>query len=531
MTADISSAPPRFIIFSAGYNCAGYVNKHMLSINKQDYKHYVHIIVDDGSTDDTYALIQENVGPRSVVYRNTQNMGWVWNANKYLKNHIESGNDIIFIVDLDDWLPKSNVMLFVSDTYHRTNCWLTYGSFVRTTGRHTDELTASGYDSDLYGRKFMLKREYRKAPEKTWRFWAPRTFKAALWENIKEDDLKGPGGIWPKACYDRAIGYPLLEMTPTTKIQFIKEIIYVYNTDNPLNDYKVHNTESEELKEWYRTRPPYEMLPENYIETSEREFELIGQAREALAAEEDNKILIFSCGHNCAPYIKKHMLSIQKQTYKNYKHVIIDDASTDDTYLEIMDYADDKTVVIRNQFNYKWLKNAVMHLYKQIESDRDIIAIVDLDDWLPHDSVFQILNDTYKTHDCWVTYGKYVDSQSGKIWPSHGARRRVMETRNFRTSEWVYVHLQTFRAFLFKKIDPEDFKGPDGEYAPCSYDRAVMYPILEMASAEKIFYIKKGMYVYNSGNVLSVVRVIPTKQQFFERYFREKPSYSLVKKW
>ena len=47
---------------------------------------------------------------------------------------------------------------------------------------------------------------------------------------------------------------------------------------------------------------------------------------------ENNKFFIVVLCHNCEQYIEDCLQSIKKQNYNNYEVIIIDDASSDNTY-------------------------------------------------------------------------------------------------------------------------------------------------------------------------------------------------------
>lgn len=94
------------------------------------------------------------------------------------------------------------------------------------------------------------------------------------------------------------------------------------------------------------------------------------------------------------------MNSIFSQNYTNYKVVIIDDASKDDTALLIQKYlnyykiAPERCELIVNKVNKKALEN----IYNAIVSNcngYDIITIVDGDDELVGFNTLKVLNSVY----------------------------------------------------------------------------------------------------------------------------------------
>jgi len=233
----------KFIVYSSGYNCAEYIKLHMSMINKQTYKNFIHIIVDDCSTDNTYNEINKYITSNTFIYKSTQNNGWLQNSTKFL---IVNPNDIIILVDLDDWLAHDHVLERINKIYNETDCWLTYGSYL------------------MLSRNVMLGREYpenivkeKKFREHEWLAYHPQTFKGFLWLNLDKDYFKDIDGKYMRACYDQTILLPMLEMCPYNKIKFIKEYLYVYNDGNPLNIDRLNETYQKSCEAYTRSLPRY----------------------------------------------------------------------------------------------------------------------------------------------------------------------------------------------------------------------------------------------------------------------------------
>jgi len=217
----------RFIVFSAGWNSEQWVRKNILSVKKQDYENYVHVVVDDATTDRTRSIIEKHAHEKLYVHRNKRNQKWIKNSLDYLPRYIESDEDVIVIVDLDDWLTGPDVLKKLNKIYTEEKVWVTYGSFVSATkrARRTSKVRLLHYS-----RQDIASKRYRQIK---WCFWHLRTFKAFLWKNIRQDDLKGPDGKWAPYTYDKAIGFPILEMCPPEKIKFVRDVLYMYNRANP----------------------------------------------------------------------------------------------------------------------------------------------------------------------------------------------------------------------------------------------------------------------------------------------------------
>jgi len=555
----------RFILFSAGYNGKEWIERHFKRLHEQTYKNFIHIVVDDASTDGSYEEIMRLADDRTVVYRNEKNMGWVYNAVTYLSKHILSPEDIIIGFDLDDWFAHEEVLERMNEIYQQYGCWVTYGGFTRSTGRMKED-NWQGYSDNIIKRRL-----FRKAK---WRFWAMRTFKAFLWEAINKEDFKGPDGEWPKTTYDYAIGFPLLELCPPERLKYLgKEIMYVYNYSNPMNDKKINMEDQKRIGYFYTRKKPYEMLVrrEKDMEGNRLLPQIFSLPDEVPGNVKRNRIIVFSVGANCKHFVKNHIESVGKQTYQNFIHIVVDDASVDNTRDKIIKYQHKKMVYHFNTENVKWLCNAERYLSEYIQNEEDIIVILDLDDWFSTNMALEKINYMYELSKCWLTYGqckfyhsikdlvkyfkemkeqgvtqklkidadKFInqfDLAMKKGWnvkskekgnkPKHPIAMDIVLGKRYREENISdATHPKTFKAFLWEAINKEDFKGPEGEYIPNCYDRAIMYPMLEMCPAEKIRFINEVLVTYNSSNPLCVGWINRKQQLFYEQWISQQPKY------
>jgi len=241
----------RFIIFTAGFNSEKWAKKNILSIKNQTYQNFIHIIVDDATTDKTNKIINENKHDKLVVYRNEDNKRWIYNAVTYLSSHIENYEDVIITVDLDDWLAHKNVLKKLNEIYIKEKVWMTYGSF----SYMKNKIIPSNFKG--YNIEDIRKRNFRDIK---WAFWHLRTFKAFLWNAINKEDLKGPDGNWAPYTYDKAMCFPMLEMCQPGKIRWIDDIMYIYNKNNPYSS-KIHKSKKiGGIGGWFRSLQKYDRL-------------------------------------------------------------------------------------------------------------------------------------------------------------------------------------------------------------------------------------------------------------------------------
>ena len=240
-----------------------------------------------------------------------------------------------------------------------------------------------------------------------------------------------------------------------------------------------------------------------------------------------NKMIVISCGRNCEKYVKKHMKSLNDQTFKDFKHLMIDDCSTDNTTREILKYGNDNTILFTNTKRQYWIANALKYLTPYIKTGDEIVVIVDMDDWLNGDRVLERVFDEYeKNLDCWMTYSRMMYSSSGRT--SHWIpiyNIPILMDRSFRNVIWSFTHLRTFKGFLWKEIKNEDLLDQKGKYIKYAYDQAILLPMLEMSAPHHILFIPDVLYCYNDENPNQVEKNLRKEQEESARYIRSKRRY------
>jgi glycosyltransferase involved in cell wall biosynthesis len=237
-----SEVEQRFILLSFGWNCAEYVRGHMQSIEQQRYDNYIHVVVDDGSTDRSYSEIVSHKHAKVIAHRNDTRVGWLRNSILYVDQYIQGDEDILLQVDLDDRLAHPKVLSHLNGLFAQEDLWVVHG------GRG-------------WPRSILRDRSFR-ANEKWGRFSPPRAFRAFLWKAIDKEDFKGPDGQYALSAQDRALYYPVLEMTPRNKLRSAETELYVYN-----QEHGIHRSEDEsrirqqaDNARWFRSKRPYPIL-------------------------------------------------------------------------------------------------------------------------------------------------------------------------------------------------------------------------------------------------------------------------------
>ena len=234
------------------YNAEKWLPKCIKSLKMQDYEHFECFLVDDMSSDDSYSVAKRAIGTdkRFKLVKNKKKRYALGNISKTIEKANCKDNDVIILIDGDDWLASSYSLSTLACAYDKKDCLMTYGSYVyNPTGQR-------GVEPSEYPDEVIKNNLFR---EDAWRASHLRSFRYSLWKNLNQDDLKDKEGKYYAMAYDQAIMLPLLEMA-STKSKYIEETLYVYNKENPLNVDKIKAQQQFDIAQEIRAKDPYERL-------------------------------------------------------------------------------------------------------------------------------------------------------------------------------------------------------------------------------------------------------------------------------
>ena len=221
-----------FNIIVPFFNAEKYINKCLNSILKQSYQDYQVLVVDDCSSDNSYEIAATICKDHKnfKIFKNSRRIGALNNISNLLNKNIkEPSKTIDLIIDGDDYLYSSDVLNFLKEKYIQSNCLITYGSHISSKG-----IQGKKYPNLI--RNLNLYRKY---------FWYAshlKTFRHDLWLSINQDDLLDQHGNYFSVAWDLAIMFPMLEMSGHRQ-EFIEDVLYVYNDENPISDHKIRRKE------------------------------------------------------------------------------------------------------------------------------------------------------------------------------------------------------------------------------------------------------------------------------------------------
>jgi len=215
-----------------------------------------------------------------------------------------------------------------------------------------------------------------------------------------------------------------------------------------------------------------------------------GRTREAVRyalvqPKRRNHFHIVSTQRNAGRDVLRCLDSVERQRYpKNrYRHLVIDDDSTDDTSRLIEDWREShqghNVDLVKRSRRRGGTWNTLDGI-RQVDSESIVIEL-NGDDWLPDPGVLAFLNKVYQDPEVWMTYNTQRES-TGVIPFQLPPSRAIRRNRTYRDHPWATSHLHSFRRRLFDHVPAEIMIDPDSEEHWASADDIALYLwMLELA--------------------------------------------------
>ena len=243
-------------------------------------------------------------------------------------------------------------------------------------------------------------------------------------------------------------------------------------------------------------------------------------------------VLVLMPSYQVAKWITLGINMLKLQSYQNWRCVIIDDHSTDNSYgiIEQQTYDDDRFEIRRNtKNNGSSLANYIKGFDIANPKDEDIVVWVDGDDWLAHNFVLEDLVKIYQKNDVWMTYGSWKVYPTGEEFPARytDIPDWVHKQNAYRQWTYVYSHLRTHKAFLFRNLNRQDLWDDNSQrYYSEGNDTAYLFPLVEMSGPEHIYRNEEISLILNRENPLNDAKINLEKQKQTEWIIRNKQPYS-----
>lgn len=251
LTNDNSYPEKPIVIVITSYNNKKWYSRNLESVLSQNYTNFRVLYLDDCSPDGTGNLVEEYLiendpGKKISLIKNITRRGGLHNL--YTMIHACDNDEIVVNLDGDDWFPDNDVLTRLNNVYSSGEIWLTYGQF------QTYPSGIIGWASPMPD-SVIEKNAFRQHPGLPTHL---RTCYAWLFKQIKLEDLLRWGRFY-NAAPDMVTMFPMMEMTGE-RHQFISDIMYIYNQDNPLSDHYLNRQLQINVLQTLKKKKPYNRL-------------------------------------------------------------------------------------------------------------------------------------------------------------------------------------------------------------------------------------------------------------------------------
>jgi glycosyltransferase involved in cell wall biosynthesis len=292
----------RFVILIGSYNNEQWAAQNIESVLSQTYPNFKIIYYNAVSTDKTGEIVSEYAkkDQRIVYFTSPKRQLKTW----FFEQTVEQGwildNDIVCILDGDDFLASEEVLNYLNEVYNKISCWMTYGGMIVWNG---GESTQEAFpQNSLPPPEVFEKKLYR---QDLWRYSHMRTCRGFLWNRMRKEDYRNKhDGKYLSMC-DLPTVYSFLEMCPSNKIFRVPETIYIWNNSNEsrgLVEVKENNNVGNIYEAEIRNRKKYDeisvVVPTLAGGLGNQMFEI---AAAASLAKDNNSILIVNPDEHILP--------------------------------------------------------------------------------------------------------------------------------------------------------------------------------------------------------------------------------------
>lgn len=133
--------------------------------------------------------------------------------------------------------------------FQTTKAWFVYSNFLNVKG-------SVGY-SRAFPSSVLKSNNYRHYPFVVSHL---RAFYTQLFRNIKDADLQDEEGEYFRAANDVAICLPILEQAGGSRIKYLQELTYFYNSNTGQNNHQLRLKEQKGNDRLVRRRRQYQVL-------------------------------------------------------------------------------------------------------------------------------------------------------------------------------------------------------------------------------------------------------------------------------
>lgn len=243
------------------------------------------------------------------------------------------------------------------------------------------------------------------------------------------------------------------------------------------------------------------------------------------------KYSIITPNYNSFHLMQQYFHSIEKQTYRDFEVIIIDDASTDQSYERLLQYQEKTDLAIRILRNKENSGPGVARNYGIREAKGEWITFVDNDDWIEENLLEKINNIIAKNNnlDC-VIYDYYIDGNNKSLI----GRSMYTENEGIIPVEHAVAYTRNHTVCKFYKTDI--LKESDTYFPNIRRHEDIAFVARAISNCKSIYYLKEPLYHYVqrksslSGNKQLDEKTLIEAFQILEHNISEKFPKEIIEK-
>lgn len=223
----------KFHIITAVWNAAPFFQGYADSILSQQ-DNYTVTVADDASTDGTTGIAEKICAENGWTFiARDANRGVPYQHYSATHFHQWPDDDVFVFVDGDDRLAPRALRRLRQHYDSDPGLQLTYGQY--RSDPYSDTCSLAGeYPQDVIDRRAYREHSLlgRGIP---WNHL--RTVRCGLFYQLGIQDFQFENGEWYTMSGDAAVMYPCLELAGDN-FKFIPDVLYIYNSENPLSEWR-----------------------------------------------------------------------------------------------------------------------------------------------------------------------------------------------------------------------------------------------------------------------------------------------------
>jgi glycosyltransferase involved in cell wall biosynthesis len=230
--------------------CEEFIARCLASVRSQSYPQWEAYVTVDPCGDRTAerGFAARGNEERIFIHCNKERLYAMENLINGVRRSRAQAEDVIVVLDGDDWFAIPDALRIIADAYEQFECWLTYGSWI------ADDARLASPQKGMWAAYANGIDDYRNAE---WLGTAVRTWKRWLWDLIDDGDFRDGQGRYLTVTEDQASMLPMLEMAGSGRARHIPEALMIYNRSTPHACGKTRYQEMLANCRYLRTRPAY----------------------------------------------------------------------------------------------------------------------------------------------------------------------------------------------------------------------------------------------------------------------------------